>query len=88
LWNDKPRIFSKNATNEQRRISQDILWRSQGEGCFVISKPTFKYVLEPQFLDIIAKIDGKKSGFSVHDKIIDVEVETHRNPLTGEEQDT
>jgi hypothetical protein len=43
--------------------------------------------LEPQFVDINAKIDGKKSTFSVPG-IVNVEVESFKNPVTGEEQDT
>jgi hypothetical protein len=38
-------------------------------------------------VDINAKIDGEKSGFSITD-IMDVQVETFVNPVTGEEQDT
>ena len=33
------------------------------------------------------KIDGKKSSFSVPD-VVNVEVESFTNPVTGEEQDT
>jgi hypothetical protein len=40
-----------------------------------------------QFVDINAKIDGRKSNFSVPG-IVNVEVESHINPVTGEEQDT
>jgi len=38
-------------------------------------------------VDINAKIDGKKSSFSIPD-IMDVQVESFVNPVTGEEQDT
>jgi hypothetical protein len=44
-------------------------------------------MLDPQFVDIKKKIDGKKSSFSVPG-VIDVEVESFRNPVTGDEQDT
>ena len=47
----------------------------------------FKLVLDPQYVDIKAKIDGRKSSFSVPG-IIDVQVENFINPVTGEEQDT
>jgi hypothetical protein len=49
---------------------------------------TFKYVLEPQFVDIKAKVDGRRSSFSVPDGVIDVQVENFVNPVSGEEQDT
>jgi len=82
-------FISKNATNEQREALVKVFsGDAKGEGCFAIFKPTLKYILEPQFADIIAKIDGKKSSFSVPDKIIDVEIESFRNPVTGEEQET
>jgi hypothetical protein len=38
-------------------------------------------------VDINAKIDGKKSSFSIAG-IMDVQVESFINPVTGEEQDT
>ena len=44
-------------------------------------------VLDPQYVDIKAKIDGRKSSFSVPG-IIEVQVENFINPVTGEEQDT
>ncbi|HVH97039.1 MAG TPA: DUF1326 domain-containing protein [Bacillus sp. (in: firmicutes)] len=48
---------------------------------------TFKYFLEPQFVDINVNIDGKKSSFSVPG-IIDVQIESFLNPVTGKEQET
>jgi len=38
-------------------------------------------------VDIIAKVDGKKSSFSVPE-ILNVEIEPFRNPVTGVEGDT
>ena len=38
-------------------------------------------------MDINVKIDGKRSSFSVPN-IMDVQVESFVNPVTGEEQDT
>jgi hypothetical protein len=66
---------------------------AKGEGSYALFRPTYKYstykyyILELQFVDIIAKIDGKKSSFSVPG-IIDVELESFKNPVTGEEQET
>lgn len=61
--------------------------KAKGDGPFVLFASTFKYVLDPQFVDIKAKIDGRKSSFSVPG-ILDVQVESFVNPVTGEEQDT
>jgi hypothetical protein len=81
-------FIGKKATEEQRRAILDIFsGKAKGEGPFALFAGTFKYVLEPQFVDIVAKIDGKKSSFSVPD-IIDVQLESFRNPVTGEEQVT
>jgi hypothetical protein len=44
-------------------------------------------LLEPQFVDINITIDGKKSSFSVPG-VMDVQLESFKNPVTGEEQDT
>jgi hypothetical protein len=81
-------FISKNATNEQRDALIKIFsGEAKGEGPFAIFKDALRYILDPQFVDIIAKIDGKKSSFYVRNKI-DVEVESFRNPVTGEEQET
>ena len=79
---------TKKATQQQRKAIIDIFsGTAKGDGPFAIFAPTFKYVLEPQFVDINAKVDGKRSSFSVPG-IIDVQVEGFKNPVTGEEQDT
>ena len=61
--------------------------KAKGEGPFAVFAPTFKYVLEPQYVDINKTINGKKSSFSVPG-IMDVQVESFKNPVTGEEQET
>jgi hypothetical protein len=48
---------------------------------------TFKYFLEPQYVDIKVNINGKESSFSVPG-VMDVHTESFTNPVTGEEQDT
>ena len=81
-------FISKKATAEQRKAAVEIFsGRAKGNGPFAVFAGTYKYVLEPQFVDIIANVDGKKSSFSVP-SIIDVQVESFKNPVTGEEQDT
>jgi hypothetical protein len=60
---------------------------AKGDGPFVIFARTLRYILDLQYIDIIAKVDGRKSSFSVPE-IRDVQVENFVNPVTGEEQDT
>lgn len=80
--------ISKHASESQRNpIVSIFLGKAGGNGPFAIFATTFKYVLEPQFVDIKKKIDGKRSSFSV-DGVMDVRVESFKNPVTGEEQET
>lgn len=60
---------------------------AKGEGCYALFRPTYKYLLEPQFVNVIAKIDGKRSSFPIPG-IMDVQIESFKNPVTGEEQET
>ena len=81
-------FITKNSNKNQRYAIKNIFTgKAKGEGPFAIFAGTFKYVLDPQYVDIKAKIDGRKSSFSVPG-IIDVQVENFINPVTGEEQDT
>jgi hypothetical protein len=80
-------FISKNASDKQRDALIKIFsGEAKGEGHFAIFRPTFKYILEPQFVDIIAKINDRKSSFSVPG-IIDVELESFKDPVTGEEHE-
>lgn len=60
-------FISKSASEKQRDALVKIFsGEAKGEGCYALFRPTYKYILEPQFVDIIANIvDGKKSSFSV-----------------------
>jgi hypothetical protein len=81
-------FISKSASEKQRDALVKIFsGEAKGEGHFAIFRPTFKYILEPQFVDIKTRIDDKRSSFSVPG-IIDVELESFKNPVTGEEQET
>jgi hypothetical protein len=80
--------ISKHATEDQRNAVINIFsGKAKGEGPFAVFAPTFKYVLEPQDVDINKIINGKKSSFSVPG-VMDVQVESFKNPVTGEEQET
>lgn len=81
-------FITKKADQSQRQALVNIFsGRAKGDGPFALFAGTIKYFLEPQFVDITVKIDGKRSSFSVPD-LIDVQVEPFKNPVTQEEQDT
>ena len=80
--------ITKKADEAQRKAIVSIFkGEAKGDGPFAIFATTVKYYLDPQFVDLKVKIDGKKSSFSVPD-VMDVQVESFKNPVTGEEQDT
>ena len=81
-------LITNKANDEQRKaLIQIVSGQAKGDGPFAIFAGTFSRFLEPQFVDIDAKVDGKKSTFSVPG-IVNVEVESFINPVTGEEQET
>jgi hypothetical protein len=81
-------FITKNANEEQRQAIVNIFTgKAKGDGPFAIFGGTLKYTLDPQYVEINSKIDGRKSSFSVPGRI-DVQVENFINPVTGEEQDT
>jgi hypothetical protein len=80
--------ISKHATEAQRSAVIDIFsGKAKGDAPFALFAPTFKYVLDPQYTDINKTIDGKKSSFSIPG-VMDVQVESFKNPVTGDEQET
>jgi hypothetical protein len=81
-------LVTNKANEEQRKALMQIAsGQAKGDGPFALFAGTFSRFLDPQFVDINAKIDGRKSSFSVPG-IVNVEVESFINPVTGEEQDT
>jgi len=70
-----------------RAIINIFSGQAKGEGPFALFADTIKYSLDPQFVDINVNVDGKKSIFSIPD-VMDVQVESFKNPVTEEEQDT
>lgn len=81
-------LITNKANEEQRKALIHIVsGQAKGDGPFQIFAGTFSHFLEPQFVEINAKIDGRKSSFSVQG-ILNVETESFINPVTGEEQDT
>jgi hypothetical protein len=61
--------------------------KAKGNGPFALFATTFKYILDSQFVEINAKINGTRSSFSVPG-IMDVQLENFVNPVTGDEQHT
>jgi hypothetical protein len=81
-------LVTNKANEEQRRALMQIAsGQAKGDGPFALFAGTFSRFLIPQFVDINAKINGRKSSISVPG-IINVETESFKNPVTGEEQDT
>ena len=81
-------FISKNSDQNQRNAIVNIFTgKANGNGPFALFATTFKYILESQFVEINAKINGTKSSFSVPG-IMDVQLENFVNPVTGDEQHT
>jgi hypothetical protein len=87
--NGTAQLFVTNKANEEQRqaLISIVSGQAKGDGPFALFAGTFKYFLESQFVDINITIDGKKSSFSVPG-VMDVQLESFKNPVTGEEQDT
>ncbi len=80
--------IGKEANPQQRKAVEKIFHgEAKGNGPFALFGSTMKFVLEPQYVDVKYKINGKQSIFSVPG-VVDVQLETFKNPVTGEEQDT
>jgi hypothetical protein len=59
-------FITKNSHENQRQAIVNIFTgTAKGEGPFTIFANTLKYILDPQYVDINARIDGRKSSFSV-----------------------
>ncbi|HEX2014375.1 MAG TPA: DUF1326 domain-containing protein [Nitrososphaera sp.] len=81
-------FITKKATEDQRMaIVKIFTGKAKGDGPFALFANTIKYLLDPQFMDISVKIDGKRSSFSVPG-VLDVQLENFKDPVTGAEQDT
>jgi len=81
-------FISKGSNEHQRNAVVDIFTgKAQGDGPFALFASTLKYILDSQFVDINAKINGTKSSFSVPG-IMDVQLASFINPVTGDEQYT
>jgi hypothetical protein len=78
---------SKKSDEKQREALINIMHgKAKGNGSFALFASTMKYILEPQFVDLEVRIDGKKSSVSVPG-VIDMQLDSFKNPVTGEEND-
>ena len=86
--NGTAQLFVTNKANEEQRqaLISIVSGQAKGDGPFALFAGTFKYFLEPQFVGI-NQYRWKKSSFSVPG-VMDVQLESFKNPATGEEQDT
>jgi hypothetical protein len=80
-------FVSKQAEESQREALVNIMYgRAKGNGSFAVFASTAKYFLDPQFVNIESKIDGRRSSFSVPG-VLEVQADSFKNPVTGEEGD-
>jgi hypothetical protein len=81
-------FITKNSDQKQREALVNIFTgKAKGDGPFALFAMTLKYILDSQFVEINAKINGTRSSFSVPG-IMDVQLENFVNPVTGDEQFT
>jgi hypothetical protein len=72
---------------EQRAALAEITYgRAGGTGCFPIFASTMRHVLDPQFVPVQIRVDGKRGSFSVPD-VLDVQLAPHVDPVSGNEQE-
>ncbi len=75
------------ATPEQRVALTEIAYgRAGGNGAFAIFADTFSRVLEPEFVPVEMRLEGKRSGFAVRG-ILEARVTPHVDPVSGKEAD-
>ena len=78
-------FITKNSNQKQREALMNIFTgKAKGDGPFALFATTLKYILDSQFVEINAKINGTRSSFSVPG-IMDVRLENFVNPVTGDE---
>ena len=59
-------FLTKNISQEQKNAVITIFsGQAKGDGPFALFAPTYKYILEPQLVDLHVNINGKKSSFSI-----------------------
>jgi len=75
------------ASEPQRQALVDISYgRAGGNGAFVVFASTMRYILDPEFVAIDMRVDGKRSRFSIGGTLA-VELSPHLDPVSGKEND-
>jgi len=79
--------ISDRATSSQREAIADITYgRAGGNGAYVTFAGTMRQKLDPQFVAIEMKVDGKRSSFAVPG-VLSVQLSPHYDAASGNEQD-
>jgi hypothetical protein len=75
------------ASQPQREAIAEIAYgRAAGSGAFAIFGTTMRYKLDPEFVSIDLKVDGKRSRFAVPG-VLDVQLSPHFDPVSGNENE-
>ena len=78
----------KEANRKQRDAITKIFYgKAKGSGPFAVFAGTLKYVLEPQFVNIKYRVNGKKTWFEVPG-VLKAQLEPFKHPVTGKEAET
>jgi hypothetical protein len=79
--------IDERALAEQRAALTEITYgRAGGTGCFPVFASTMRHVLDPQFVPVQIRVDGKRSSFSVPG-VLEVQLAPHVDPVSGNEQE-
>jgi hypothetical protein len=78
-------ITKKSDQGQRNALVTIFTGKARGDGPFALFATTLKYILDSQFVEIKAKLNGTRSNFSVPG-ILDVQLENFVNPVTGDEQ--
>lgn len=73
-------------SRQREAILQIMSGQAKGSGPFAIFAPTFKYVLDPLFVRIEKKIDGRKSWFRISG-VLEASLAPFVDPVQGKEHD-
>ncbi len=86
--NGTAQLFVDERADAKQRdaVFQIFSGQAKGSGAFAVFAPTLKYGLDPQYVKIEKKIDGRKSWFKVPG-VLDVALGPHVSPVDGKEQD-
>ena len=79
-------ITERASIDQQAALVEIAYGRAGGNGPFAIFAATYRQTLEPQFVPIEMRVDGKRSWFAVPG-VLEVRLRPHLDPVSGKEQD-